>query len=186
MKHTLRTPYLISLIAVATIFFWNTSGYGKKSPSETSSLAPEFTQTDPGDWLNTAPLTLESLRGKVVLIDFWTFGCWNCYRSFPWLNDMEKRLVDKGLVVVGIHTPEFIHEKNRNTVRSKIKEFKLQHAVMIDNDMTYWRAMNNRYWPAFYLLDKQGRIRGTFVGETHKGDKRAKEIEHLIMKLLNE
>jgi hypothetical protein len=95
-------------------------------------------------------------------------------------------LKNSGLVVVGVHTPEFDHEKNRDAVNNKIKEFELQHAVMIDNEMTYWRAMNNRYWPAYYLLDKQGRIRGTYVGETHKGDKRAREIEQQIMKLLIE
>lgn len=175
---------LLSLIIVVLI--WPVDANSRSISSDKAVTAPEFTQSDAKDWLNSKPLTLKSLQGKVVLIDFWTFGCWNCYRSFPWLNDMEERLKGSGLVVVGVHTPEFDHEKNRYAIRNKIKEFELKHAVMVDNDMTYWRTMNNRYWPAYYLIDKQGRIRGAYAGETHKGDRRAKQIEAHILELVNE
>ena len=178
--------FISSFILTIALFGWPGTGVSSSIPAGDAISAPEFTQTSANDWLNSKPLTLESLRGNVVLIDFWTFGCWNCYRSFPWLNDMEERLKDRGLVVIGVHTPEFDHEKNPDAVSNKIEEFGLQHAVMIDNDMTYWRAMKNRYWPAYYLIDKQGRIRGKYVGETHTGDKRATEIEQLITKLLKE
>ena len=148
--------------------------------------APAFTHTDAGDWLNSAPLTWKDLRGKVVLVDFWTFECWNCYRSFPWLRDMETRLAPEGLQVIGVHTPEFDREKVKSSIEAKIREFMLQHPVMIDNDHSYWRAMGNRYWPAYYIVDKQGRIRAVFYGETHRGDRQARQIEATIRDLLQE
>jgi glutathione peroxidase-family protein len=152
----------------------------------TSARAPEFTHTRAENWLNGGPLTLAELRGKVLLIDFWTFDCWNCYRSFPWLNAVEARYQEQGLQVVGIHSPEFEHEHERAAVRRKIEEFGLRHPVMLDNDFSYWRAMNNRYWPAFYLLDRQGNIRGRYIGETHQGSQQAEQIETLLRELLEE
>jgi thiol-disulfide isomerase/thioredoxin len=165
---------------------WLPTGHGTRLQAGAAIPAPEFTQATAEDWLNSEPLTLASLKGKVVLIDFWTFGCWNCYRSFPWLNAMEKRLEGEDFIIIGVHTPEFDHEKNRYAVSNKIKEFELKHPVMIDNDMKYWRAMSNRYWPAYYLIDKQGKIRALYIGETHEGDKRAKAIEANIRELIAE
>ncbi len=148
--------------------------------------APEFTQTDPAKWLNSPPLKMADLRGKVVLIDVWTFACWNCYRSFPWLNDFEKRYEKKGLQVIGIHSPEFAREKVKANVERHIKKYGLKHPVMIDNDFAYWKALGNRYWPAFYVIDTKGRVQGVFVGETHKGDGQARKIESLVKRLLPE
>lgn len=148
--------------------------------------APEFTHSAEEDWINSPPLTLEALRGQVVLVDFWTFGCWNCYRSFPWLHSLEARFADRGLSVVGVHSPEFKHERERAKVIEKVAEFKLTHPVMIDNDFSYWKAMGNRYWPTYYLIDKRGRVRAFFIGETHQGDARAREIQDTIERLLGE
>lgn len=148
--------------------------------------APAFTQQSADAWINSEPLTWEQLRGKVVLIDFWTFDCWNCYRSFPWLKSVEERFGPQGLTVIGIHTPEFEHEKSRDKVLRKTREFDLSHPVMMDNDYAYWRAVGNRYWPTFYLADKSGRIRAHFIGETHAGDRRAQAIEKHIANLLAE
>lgn len=148
--------------------------------------APEFTHRGAGEWINSAPIELRGLRGKVVLIDFWTFGCWNCYRSFPWLHTVEDRYRDRGLQVIGVHTPEFAHEKVRANIERKVKEFKLTHPIMIDNDFSYWKAMRNSAWPAFFVLDKQGRIRKVVIGETHVGDARARIVEAEIEKLLGE
>ena len=156
------------------------------SASVQARPAPEFTETGKDDWLNSTPVTMASLKGQVVLIDFWTFACWNCYRSFPWLNSLEATLDDEAFQVIGVHSPEFDYERNPDAIREKIAEFKLKHPVMIDNDHRYWRAMNNRYWPAFYLIDKQGEIREVYIGETHIGDKRATAIEAKIRELLNE
>ncbi|MEE2983751.1 MAG: redoxin family protein [Pseudomonadota bacterium] len=148
--------------------------------------APEFTQTEPGAWLNSAPLTLTDLQGQVVLVDFWTFDCWNCYRSIPWLKALEERFKADPFTLIGVHTPEFDHERKLENVRAKVAEFELTHPVMIDNDFSYWRAMGNRYWPAFYLIDKQGAVRKVFVGETHIGDSQARRIQHAISGLLTE
>jgi thiol-disulfide isomerase/thioredoxin len=152
----------------------------------TPLAAPEFTHTAPDEWLNSTPLMLADLRGKVVLVDFWTFECWNCYRSFPWLNALEARLKDKGLQVIGVHSPEFERERNPESVRRKIRDFGLDHPVMIDNDFSYWKAMANRYWPAYYIIDRQGVIRAAYAGETHEGDAQAREIEKVIELLLAE
>jgi thiol-disulfide isomerase/thioredoxin len=154
--------------------------------TQTAEPAPEFTHSQQDEWINSAPLTLESLRGQVVLLDFWTFDCWNCYRSFPWLTALEKRLAKQGLRVIGVHTPEFKHERVRANIEAKVKEFGLQHPTMMDNDFSYWRAMNNRYWPAFYLIDKQSRLRAQYAGETHAGDQQAQRIEADIRSLLAE
>ena len=147
---------------------------------------PEFTTADATEWFNSPPLKVADLRGRVVLIDVWTFGCWNCYRSFPWLNALEKRLAGRDFTVVGIHSPEFDHERDPERVAAKIREFELHHPVMMDNDFAYWQALRNRYWPAFYLVDKEGVIRHLHVGETHEGDARARRIEEQILSLLAE
>jgi glutathione peroxidase-family protein len=154
--------------------------------AQTPRPLPEFTATATTDWLNGPPLQVADLRGKVVLVDVWTFGCWNCYRSFPWLKSLESRFGEQEFQVVGIHSPEFEHEKARERVAAKTRKFGLTHPVMLDNDFAYWRALGNRYWPAFYLVDRQGMIREVFVGETHAGDARAQRIERQLRSLLAE
>ncbi|MFV1993214.1 MAG: redoxin domain-containing protein [Acidiferrobacterales bacterium] len=146
---------------------------------------PEFTQTNQNAWLNSKPLQVNDLKGKVVLMDIWTFECWNCYRSFPWLKQIEKNF-PADLQVIGIHTPEFAHEKIRKNVVAKTREFGLAHPVMMDNDFAYWKALNNRYWPAFYVIDKKGIIRGRYIGEIHVGDRNANAVEKLVRKLIAE
>lgn len=155
------------------------------APFEARPL-PEFTQSASTDWINSEPLSVSELRGKVVLVDIWTFECWNCYRSFPWLNGLEARLADADFQVIGVHSPEFERERDRAAVARKVEEFELDHPVMIDNDFSYWRALNNRYWPTFYLVDKQGSIRARYIGETHEGSRQAKVIEQRIRELLAE
>jgi glutathione peroxidase-family protein len=159
---------------------------GEATASGTPKPLPEFTHQRPEDWVNGAPLQIRSLRGQVVLVDVWTFACWNCYRSFPWLNAVEKKFHDRGLRVVGVHAPEFDHEKPRKRVEEKVREFGLTHRVMIDADHSYWHALGNRYWPTFYLIDRATRIRAAVVGETHTGDERAQSIEKTLVALLNE
>lgn len=151
-----------------------------------AKLAPEITHKDSKEWLNSAPLKLADLRGKVVIVDFWSLACWNCYRSFPWLNGLQKRLEGRDFAIVGVHTPEFESEHDRSTVERKAAEYGLSHPIVLDNDRSYWEAMDNRYWPAWFLLDKGGRIRAVFVGETHTGDKQSAIIEDSINRLLQE
>lgn len=153
-------------------------------PLQAGGSAPEFPLRSKAEWINSAPLTLASLKGSVVLIDFWTFECWNCYRSFPWLNGVEEKFRERGLKVIGVHTPEFAREKVIANIREKVREFKINYPVMVDNDHAYWNALNNRYWPAFYLIDREGKLRALYVGETHRGDAQARDIEAAIEKLL--
>ena len=174
------------IAAVVLVFAVQRTGGAKTYTIEQAPPAPEFTHRGPDDWINSTPLRLADLRGRVVLLDFWTFECWNCYRSFPWLKSVEQRFADRELTVIGVHTPEFERERNRANVVRKVKEFALDHPVMIDNDFSYWGAVGNRFWPTFYLIGKQGRIRSVYVGETHSGDRKAKAIEERITALLAE
>lgn len=151
-----------------------------------AEMAPEFTQTDSGAWINGPPLRMRQLRGKVLMLDVWTFECWNCYRSFPWLQQLEDRYERAGLQVIGIHSPEFERERKRAAVLTKVEEFGIEHPVMIDNDFGYWKALGNRVWPTFYLIDKHGRIRYRFIGETRIGEPQALRIERAVEKLLSE
>jgi thiol-disulfide isomerase/thioredoxin len=116
-------------------------------------------------WINTDPLTLDELRGKVVLIDFWTYTCVNCIRTFPYLNEWQRKYSDRGLVIIGVHTPEFIFERDKNNVEAAVERFGLTYPVAQDNDYATWQAFNNRYWPAKYLIDANGYIRHQHFGE---------------------
>lgn len=148
--------------------------------------APAFTRTDASGWINSPPLAWTDLRGSVTLLEVWTWGCWNCTRSIPWIKDVQTRLGPRGLRVVAIHSPEFEHEKDPATVRTKVREFGLDYPVMLDDDFRYWRALDNRYWPAFHLIDKTGRIRAVHVGETHAGTPQARAVEEVLEALLAE
>ena len=133
------------------------------------------------EWLNSPPLTREDLKGKVVLIDFWTYSCINCLRAIPYVRAWAEKYKDHGLVVIGVHAPEFAFEKNIKNVRSAVADLKIDYPVAIDNDYAIWRAFNNQYWPAHYFIDAEGRIRHHHFGE---GD--YAESERVIQQLLAE
>jgi thiol-disulfide isomerase/thioredoxin len=147
------------------------------------NVAPAFTHTRPEDWLNSAPLELAKLRGNVVLLDVWTTDCWNCYRSFPWLHEIEHRYAVHGVRIVGVLSPEFEREKDPVRIRARLAEYGVEQPVMLDNDYSYWNALGNRFWPAFYLIDKQGHIRVRLVGEQHAGDPSARKFEDQLKAL---
>jgi cytochrome c biogenesis protein CcdA/thiol-disulfide isomerase/thioredoxin len=125
--------------------------------------APEFAGVS--QWLNSEPLTLASLRGRVVLIDFWTYTCINCLRTLPYLRAWDERYRDRGLTIVGVHTPEFEFEKDTGNVRDAIARNELRYAVAQDNDFGTWDAWANQYWPAKYLIDADGQVRYVHFGE---------------------
>ncbi len=128
--------------------------------------APSFTGI--GQWINTPgerPLSMAGLRGKVVLIDFWTYSCINCLRTLPHLRAWDKTYRPQGLAIVGVHTPEFAFEHVEDNVRSAIKRLDLEYAVAMDNDFGTWNAYSNRYWPAKYLIDSRGHLRYAHFGE---------------------
>jgi len=126
-------------------------------------IAPEFTGIV--NWLNSEALTMQELRGKVVLIDFWTYSCINCIRTLPFLKDWYEKYSDQGLVIVGVHTPEFNFEKKTSNVEAAIKRFAIDYPVAQDNDYGTWRAYNNRFWPAKYLVNQEGQVVYTHFGE---------------------
>ncbi|MEA2636915.1 MAG: hypothetical protein QOH92_3682 [Chloroflexota bacterium] len=116
-------------------------------------------------WLNSAPLTPEGLRGRVVAVDFWTFTCINWLRTLPYLRAWAKKYRDKGLVVIGVHTPEFRFEHDIENVRRAAMDLKVEYPIAVDSDYAVWNAFDNNYWPALYLVDAQGRIRNHHYGE---------------------
>jgi cytochrome c biogenesis protein CcdA/thiol-disulfide isomerase/thioredoxin len=132
-------------------------------------------------WLNSAPLTKQELRGRVVVIDFWTYSCINCLRSLPYLRAWDERYRDHGLTIIGVHTPEFAFEKVEANVARAVRDLGIHYPVAIDNDYAIWRAFDNQYWPAHYFIDAQGRIRGHHFGEGNYD-----ESEQLIRELLTE
>ncbi len=133
------------------------------------------------EWLNSPPLTAEGLRGKVVLVDFWTYSCINCLRAIPYVRAWAEKYAAHGLVVIGVHTPEFAFEKSVGNVRKAVADLKIGYPVAIDNDYAVWRAFKNEYWPAHYFIDAKGRIRHHHFGE---GDYDGSE--RVIQQLLKE
>jgi cytochrome c biogenesis protein CcdA/thiol-disulfide isomerase/thioredoxin len=132
-------------------------------------------------WLNSAPLTPEALRGKVVMVDFWTYSCINCLRALPFVESWYEKYKDRGLVVIGVHAPEFAFEKDAGNVRRAVADLKITYPVALDNDYAIWQAFNNQYWPAHYFSDATGRIRAHHFGEGNYD-----ESEQIIRKLLVE
>lgn len=141
--------------------------------------APEFTGI--ASWINSDPETLKSLKGKVVLIDFWTYSCINCQRTQPYLNAWYDKYKDDGLVIVGVHAPEFAFEKMADNVKKAVNDAGIRYPVALDNNFATWGAYNNRFWPAKYLIDKDGQVR-----YTHYGEGKYEETEQTIQKLLAE
>lgn len=140
--------------------------------------APEF--SDISSWINSPPLKMSELRGKVVLIDFWSYSCINCLRTIPYLNHWYEVYKDKGLVIIGVHSPEFAFEHLRDNVLHAVKRYRILYPVALDNNFATWRAYSNSFWPASYLIDQDGRIR-----YRHFGEGNYTETENAIRTLLD-
>ncbi|MBP5951544.1 cytochrome c biogenesis protein DipZ [Pseudomonas sp. P42] len=132
-------------------------------------------------WLNSPQLSAESLRGKVVLVDFWTYDCINCQRTLPYVKDWAKKYEKDGLVVIGVHTPEYGYERIIDNVRDQVQKLGITYPVAIDNNYAIWRAFDNQYWPAHYLIDAKGQMR-----YSHFGEGRYEAQEQMIKQLLEE
>jgi thiol-disulfide isomerase/thioredoxin len=133
-----------------------------------SAFAAEFPVAPAihGDvWINSSPLTAAQLRGKVVLLEFWTFGCWNCRNVEPYVKQWHADYADRGLLVLAVHSPEFHHEARLENVQRHVRDNDLRYPVAVDNGFVTWKRFGNRAWPALYLIDKAGRIRYRHVGE---------------------
>jgi thiol-disulfide isomerase/thioredoxin len=153
-------------------------GSAAEYKSSESSAAPELAT---GDWINSEPLKLKGLRGGVVLIEFWTFGCYNCRNTLPYIKGWDERYRAKGFTVIGVHSPEFDDERKIETLRREVASLGIRYPVVSDNDYQTWNAYNVEAWPTIFLIDKQGRIRWRHDGE---GD--YAEAERLIQELLAE
>jgi thiol-disulfide isomerase/thioredoxin len=194
---------VVSVIAGFAIYF-NTQGsnISSKSTSSTDEFIPITGQinedgkvvnidksqfkkaknfTKISEFINTKPISLDDLKDKVVLVDFWTYSCINCIRTIPYLNEWYDKYSDKGLVIVGIHTPEFEFEKNTDNVKSAVQKFGIKYPVLQDNDKETWNAYENKYWPRKYLIDDEGYIRYDHIGEGAYN-----ETEKVIHALLSE
>ena len=147
--------------------------------SADSRMTPPLTGAT--QWFNSPPLTGEMLRGKVVLVDFWTYSCINCLRTLPYLKAWNEKYRDQGLVIIGVHAPEFAFEKDAHNVEQAIRDLGITYPVAMDNQYTIWNAYKNEYWPAHYLIDAQGRIR-----HQHFGEGAYQETEQMIQTLLKE
>ena len=160
-------------------------GAKPKAQAQTHGTLPIEGELPPLDgavqWLNSAPLTAEGLRGKVVLVDFWTYSCINCLRTLPYVKAWADKYRDQGLVVIGVHAPEFAFERDEANVKKAVADLGITYPVAIDNKFAIWQGFNNRYWPAHYFIDAQGHIRYHHFGEG--GDV---ESERVIQQLLRE
>jgi len=192
---------VISVIAGFAIYF-NTQGSYISSKSTSDKFIPITGQIDENgrlinidksqfkkaknftkisEYINTKPISLDDLKDKVVLVDFWTYSCINCIRTIPYLNEWYDKYSDKGLVIVGIHTPEFEFEKNSDNVKSAVQKFGIKYPVLQDNEKETWNEYENRYWPRKYLVDDEGYIRYDHIGEGAYN-----ETEKVIQALLAE
>lgn len=192
---------VISVIAGFAIYF-NTQGSYISSKSTSDKFIPITGQIDENgrlinidksqfkkaknftkisEYINTKPISLDDLKDKVVLVDFWTYSCINCIRTIPYLNEWYDKYSDKGLVIVGIHTPEFEFEKNSDNVKSAVQKFGIKYPVLQDNEKDTWNEYENRYWPRKYLVDDEGYIRYDHIGEGAYN-----ETEKVIQALLAE
>ena len=157
---------------------------GQMTPSRSmteetkATVAPEFSS---GVWINSEPLMLKNLRGRVVLIDFWTFACYNCRNTLPSLKKWDAQYRDQGLTIIGVHTPELDFERDIDQLRREVAGLGIKYAVVTDQDYSTWKAYRVAAWPTLFLVDKQGRVRWTHVGEGYY-----EETEQFIKKLLAE
>jgi cytochrome c biogenesis protein CcdA/thiol-disulfide isomerase/thioredoxin len=157
------------------------TGAGKGGASALLDEGPAPSLDGATQWLHSAPLTAAQLRGKVVLVDFWTYSCINCLRALPYVKAWAEKYRDQGLVVIGVHAPEFAFERDVSNVQKAVKDLGIDYPVAIDNQYKIWRAFNNQYWPAHYLIDAHGRLR-----YHHFGEGQYAESERAIQQLLQE
>jgi thiol-disulfide isomerase/thioredoxin len=178
---------LVALIVLSLIFvFRRTRAQEATVPPqvEVVTTAPEFPEDT--EWLQSKPLTLASLRGQVVVVHFWTFGCINCIHNYPVYKGWQEKYAGKGVTIIGVHTPEFADEADVDRVRAKARANGLEFPIATDNHGRIWKAWENLYWPSIYLIDKQGRVRYHWDGELHLESAEGRQFAARIDELLTQ
>lgn len=174
------------VVAVVGFLLWHRPMAPSRAevPEEMRKAAPDFAPRT--QWLQSQPLTLEKLRGQVVVVHFWTFGCVNCIHNYPAYKAWHEKYAGKGVTVVGIHTPEFGHEADLERVRAKAEQNGLKFPIAVDNDQQNWKNWQNNYWPSIYLIDKKGQVRHRWEGELGSDGKGELLVREWIEELLAE
>jgi thiol-disulfide isomerase/thioredoxin len=155
-------------LGVLSSGIWRATAGNQMVPAQSlveETKAPAAPELAGDFWINSEPQTLKGLRGRVVLIDFWTFGCYNCRNTLPYIKKLDTSYRDKGLTIIGVHTPEFDEERNANSLRRQVASLGIKYPVLADNDYSTWKAYGVEAWPTVFVLDKQGRVRFMHVGE---------------------
>jgi peroxiredoxin len=191
MKSWYIIVVLVGILSLGVVF-WQGSMAGLRAaaglptvPSASAKEAPEFAGIT--DWIQSDPLTIRSLRGKVVIVHFWTNGCINCQHNYPHYRQWTKDFEGKDVVIVGVHTPEFDWEADVARIREQVKKNGLKFPVAVDTDGETWRAWHNKYWPAIYVVDKAGRVRFEWSGELTSGGNKGNEIvRDKVLQLVDE
>lgn len=181
MKGTAKLSFILVLISALSFSLFSAmkkhnSGAPDDSDKWSGKPAPELSR---GEWINSKPLKLSELRGQVVLIEFWTFGCYNCRNTIPYVNQWQKKYGGEKFKIIGVHTPEFKTEKIFSRVKEQTAKLGIEYAVVTDNEYKTWEAYEQQYWPVVYLVDKKGIIRYVHIGEGNY-DETEKTIQSLL------
>lgn len=177
-NNCLDLPYFVVIFILLLNFIFSSSAIGQES-NVTPYPAPKIQGISA--WINSPPLTIQQLHGKVVLIDFWTYSCINCIRSLPYIKTWDEKYRNQGLVIIGIHSPEFPFEKEVKNVQQALNKYQIKYPVALDNDYITWHNYNNNFWPAHYLINRDGNVVYTHFGEGEYG-----KTENKIRELLGE
>jgi thiol-disulfide isomerase/thioredoxin len=180
-KRWMRKLQALALVAACCSLIGGRRGAEAQEPPSTVGSSPLYGLSGATGWVNSKPLTAKELKGRVVLVDFWTYSCINCLRSLPYIEAWAQKYKNSGLVVIGVHTPEFDFEKELPNVQKAVQKFGITYPIALDSNHAIWDAFHNEYWPAHYFIDAEGKVRFEHFGE---GD--YDQSEHWIQELLQE
>jgi thiol-disulfide isomerase/thioredoxin len=185
MQNRSNARWWMCVLALAAVSSWGVAAAqtvtATEEPASIVGSSPLYSLAGATGWINSAPLTGKGLKGKVVLVDFWDYSCINCIRAIPYISAWADKYRNDGLVVIGVHTPEFDIEKQMANVQRAVTKFRIDYPVALDNNQAIWNAFHNEYWPAHYFIDAKGRVRYEHFGEGNYD-----ESERWIQKLLKE
>jgi len=180
-KRQARVLTVLALLAACWVLIAGQATAKAQDPPSIVGTSPLYSLADATAWINSPPLTAKELKGKVVLIDFWTYSCINCLRAVPYIEAWAEKYKDSGLVVIGVHSPEFDFEKELPNVQKAVRKFKITYPVALDSDHAIWDAFHNEFWPAHYFIDATGKVRFEHFGEGNYD-----QSERWIQQLLDE